>query len=256
MSISDRIAVMRARPDRAGGDTGQDLRAARDRVRRALRRHGEFLDGEVAETSATDATVTALGILVVHVTQPLARGAKVRLVVRPEAVRLSATEPLAGTPARCAGRVAVSSRGRSPATWSTPRASVSPSTSTTRATVRATRTATAWPSSCRATSRSCQPAPRTASGARWTRISGGRAGLHLVEARVEDGEGLIELRLGDHERRRQDQDTVAAHREAQPRSKASFATARAASRAGAFVDGPRPARPPSGGRDRTSPTLG
>jgi ABC-type Fe3+/spermidine/putrescine transport system ATPase subunit len=48
----------------------------------------------------------------VHVAGPqLARGAKVRLVVRPEAVRLSATEPLAGTPAVAGKIVGVSYTG-------------------------------------------------------------------------------------------------------------------------------------------------
>jgi ABC-type Fe3+/spermidine/putrescine transport system ATPase subunit len=100
MSISDRIAVMRAgRIEQVGTPTEIYERPATEFVARFVGT-ANFLDGEVAETSATGATVrTALGILVVHVAGPqLAAGARVRLVVRPEAVRLSATDPTDGTP--------------------------------------------------------------------------------------------------------------------------------------------------------------
>jgi ABC-type Fe3+/spermidine/putrescine transport system ATPase subunit len=113
MSISDRIAVMRAgRIEQVGTPTGIYERPATEFVARFVGT-ANFLDGEVAETSATGATVrTALGILVAHVAGPqLARGAKVRLVVRPEAVRLSATEPPAGTPAVAGKIVGVSYTG-------------------------------------------------------------------------------------------------------------------------------------------------
>jgi len=113
MSISDRIAVMRAgRIEQVGTPTEIYERPATEFVARFVGT-ANFLDGEVAETSATGATVrTALGMLVVHVAGPqLARGAKVRLVVRPEAVRLSATEPLAGTPAVAGKIVGVSYTG-------------------------------------------------------------------------------------------------------------------------------------------------
>jgi len=112
MSISDRIAVMRAgRIEQVGTPTEIYERPATEFVARFVGT-ANFLDGEVAEASAAGATVrTALGILVVHGATPLARGAKVRLVVRPEAIRLSTTEPPDGTPAVAGKVVGVSYTG-------------------------------------------------------------------------------------------------------------------------------------------------
>ncbi len=113
MSISDRIAVMRAgRIEQVGTPTEIYERPATEFVARFVGT-ANFLDGEVAETSAAGATVrTALGILAVHVAGPqLAAGAKVRLVVRPESVRLSTTEPLEGSSAVAGKIVGVSYTG-------------------------------------------------------------------------------------------------------------------------------------------------
>jgi ABC-type Fe3+/spermidine/putrescine transport system ATPase subunit len=100
MSISDRIAVMRAgRIEQVGTPTEIYERPATEFVARFVGT-ANFLDGEIAETGAAGGTVrTALGILSVRGPGPgLAAGARVRLVVRPEAVRLSAADPPDGTP--------------------------------------------------------------------------------------------------------------------------------------------------------------
>jgi len=113
MSISDRIAVMRAgRIEQVGTPTEIYERPATEFVARFVG-IANFLDGEVAEASAAGATVrTALGILVVQAAAPwLAAGAKVRLVVRPEAIRLSTTEPPDGAPAVAGKVVGVSYTG-------------------------------------------------------------------------------------------------------------------------------------------------
>jgi putative spermidine/putrescine transport system ATP-binding protein len=113
MSISDRIAVMRAgRIEQVGTPTEIYERPATEFVARFVG-IANFLDGEVAEANAAGATVrTALGILLVHAAAPrLATGAKVRLVVRPEAIRLSTTEPPDGAPAVAGKVVGVSYTG-------------------------------------------------------------------------------------------------------------------------------------------------
>jgi ABC-type Fe3+/spermidine/putrescine transport system ATPase subunit len=113
MSISDRIAVMRAgRIEQVGTPTEIYERPATEFAARFVG-IANFLDGEVAEASAAGATVrTALGILVVQAAAPwLAAGAKVRLVVRPEAIRLSTTEPPEGAPAVAGKVVGVSYTG-------------------------------------------------------------------------------------------------------------------------------------------------
>ena len=122
-----------------------------------------FLDGEVAETSATggDRPHGARGSSSVHVAGPqLGPGAR-RSGWSSGRRRCGyrATEPLDGTPAVAGKIVGVSYTGAIARYLVDAGESGSPSTSTTRATVRATRTATAWPSSCRATCRSCPPAP-------------------------------------------------------------------------------------------------
>ena len=152
MSISDRIAVMRARPDRADGDADGDLRAARDRVRRALRRDGELPgrggDARRRAPASPSAPRSASSWCARRLTG-LGAGARVRLVVRPEAVRLTPGDPTdgaTGLPGKVVGRGlhgrprALPGRGRAGRVW--------PSTSTTRATPRVTPTGTAWPSSC------------------------------------------------------------------------------------------------------------
>src|SRR5262245_6477823 len=113
MSISDRIAVMRAgRIEQVGTPAEIYERPATEFVARFVGM-ANFLDGEVAEASAAGATVrTALGVLGVRaVERQLGPGAKVCLVVRPEAVRLSTAEPLDGTPSVAGKIVGVSYTG-------------------------------------------------------------------------------------------------------------------------------------------------
>jgi ABC-type Fe3+/spermidine/putrescine transport system ATPase subunit len=91
MSISDRIAVMRAgRIEQVGAPTEIYEQPATEFVARFVGT-ATFLDGEVAGPEGTGFAVrTALGVLAVREPRAaLAAGARVRLVVRPEAVRLT-----------------------------------------------------------------------------------------------------------------------------------------------------------------------
>ena len=98
MSISDRIAVMRAgRVEQVGAPTEIYERPATEFVARFVGA-ANFLDGEVARADAAGCAVrTPLGVLTVREAHAaLAVGARVRLVVRPEAVRLSPGDPVEG----------------------------------------------------------------------------------------------------------------------------------------------------------------
>jgi putative spermidine/putrescine transport system ATP-binding protein len=100
MAISDRIAVMRAgRIEQVGAPMEIYERPATEFVARFVGA-GTFLDGEVADVAGGGLAVrTPLGIVVVRETPAgLTAGARVRLVVRPEAVRLTPGDPAAGAP--------------------------------------------------------------------------------------------------------------------------------------------------------------
>jgi ABC-type Fe3+/spermidine/putrescine transport system ATPase subunit len=101
MSISDRIAVMHAgRIEQIGAPTAVYERPATEFVAGFVG-IATFLDGEVAPVGAAGFAVrTSLGVLPVRGLGPdLGSGSRVRLVVRPEAVRLSQGEPSDGAPA-------------------------------------------------------------------------------------------------------------------------------------------------------------
>ena len=99
MSISDRIAVMRAgRIEQMGPPTEIYEQPTTEFVARFVGTVN-FLDGEVVKAGGAGCAVrTPLGVLTVRGTSStLGAGARVRLVVRPEAVRLTPGDPSDGT---------------------------------------------------------------------------------------------------------------------------------------------------------------
>jgi len=106
MSISDRIAVMRAgRIEQIGAPSEVYQRPATEFVAGFVGT-ATFLEGEVARIDGASCAVrTLLGVLAVRgFRSDLGPGAHVRLVVRPEAVRVSPGEPGDGTTA-LAGKI-------------------------------------------------------------------------------------------------------------------------------------------------------
>src|SRR5262249_57223931 len=101
MSISDRIAVMRVgRIEQIGAPSEVYQRPATEFVAGFVGT-ATFLEGEVARIDGASCAVrTPLGVLAVRgFRSDLGPGAHVRLVVRPEAVRVSPGEPGDGTTA-------------------------------------------------------------------------------------------------------------------------------------------------------------